>query len=419
MRHAIYLCATALLFYFATSCSKNIINPHPRKPGDSVLSIDLIFPATDSTTLANPTELIISEPGGKILLDSIVPYNTPVIAKMKTHQLFVDVTTVSFFAAAGDYTVGTTISAQPELWRVIPQGQVLPTLPNGTPTTVTYTHSPLFDFNSHFATLAVNNAGITTNYDNTDSVLTVGYEGLASDNVAYLLFPNLGTYSYQTIPSNSQTISLSHMNTTEKVFFDAPAQYSLASCLLTGYADTTDFTKNIDLYLNFQHFPLGDLQYPPHSKVPIQKYWLQVEASTANNEFVAFNGYGSTGPTGTLSLPFPASPIYTLNSNIEDSLSVSFSQKPTNWGASWLGGNVIFGIGAPPDSTVIHPLSLLNSLHSKLLAGHMPTSLSIQNFSYEIIPGLDYNGFNKQTSSTEVLSHPLFANNLLYLLFFD
>lgn len=368
----------------------------------------------------NPLELIISEPGGKILLDSIVPYNTPVIAKMKTRQLLVDVTTISFFAPAAEYVASTFKSVQPELWTVVPADQILLTSPAGTPTTVTYTHSPAFDDNStHFSTLAVNNPNTNSNYDNTDSTLIISYEGLAGDNIAYLLFPNLGLYNYQAIHSGSETISLAQMDTTAKVFYNTPSQYFLAVSSLTGYTDTTDFTKSISLYLNFQHFPLGDLQYPPHSKVPIQKYWVQVEASTANNEFVAFNSYGNTAPTGTLSVPFPATPIYTLNSTTEDSLSVSFTQQPSIWSTNWFGGNVSYSISASPDSTQIHPLSLLSSLHSKLLQGQMPTSLTIQRFNYESIPSLDYKGYIQQEASTAVLSHPFFANDLVYLLFME
>ena len=178
-------------------------------------------------------------------------------------------------------------------------------------------------------------------------------------------------------------------------------------------------SKSLSLYSNFQHLPLGDLQYPPHSKVPIQKYFVQVEASTASNEFVVFSGYGSSAPTGTFSLPFPASPIYTLHSTTEDSLSVSFSQQPTNWGTNWVGGNVSYSVVASPDSTLIHPLPLLSSLHSKLLQGQMPASLTIQNFNYENIPGLNYEGYTQQEFSTAELNHALFANDFLYLLFME
>jgi hypothetical protein len=74
---------------------------------------------------------------------------------------------------------------------------------------------------------------------------------------------------------------------------------------------------------------------------------------------------------------------------------------------------------ASPDSTQIRPLPLLTSLHSKLLQGQTLSTLTLQNFNYENIPGVDYNSYYlHQTNSAQVTKNP-FASDLLYLKFVE
>ena len=401
------------------SCSRINIKPPsapPPPPVDSTLSINLMYPNTDTTDFGSSFELIIGEPGGKILLDTIAAYNVPVLAKMTTTKAVVNVAAIIYSATLNFYSADIYTSVQPANWAVIPGNPVPLSYPNATTAQVVYTNAPAFDPNStHFSSLPANTStGVNASYDNTNHVLTINYPGRAGDDL-YILYPPLGLYSFQTVNTSHDTISLAQMDTTAKVLYSMPPQYTLATTYLTGYPDTTDFTKYLSLYLYWQPLPAADLQYPPQNLVPFQKYALDVDASTST-EYISYRTFASAPPpAGTLTLPFPATPIYTLNSTANDSFSVSFTQQPTNYGTAWTAGNIDVSIIAPPDSTQIKALPLLTALNSKLLKGQTLSTLAIQNFTYQSISGVDYNSyFLHQTNSTQLNTNP-FVNYLLYI----
>lgn len=60
--------------------------------------------------------MIISETGGKILLDTIAPFNTGIVASLKTNQASVDVTTVYYSSSASTYYVNTYKEVNPSKW---------------------------------------------------------------------------------------------------------------------------------------------------------------------------------------------------------------------------------------------------------------------------------------------------------------
>jgi hypothetical protein len=145
----------------------------------------------------------------------------------------------------------------------------------------------------------------------------------------------------------------------------------------------------------------------------MQKYALEVEASTPT-EYINYQTFGAPPAAGTLTLPFPTTPIYTLNTTANDSFSVSFSQQPTNYGTLWSAGNIDVSIIAPPDSTKIKALPLLTSLNSKLLQGRTLSTLALLTFTYESVPGMEYNSyFLHQTNSAQMNTNP-FTSDLQY-----
>jgi hypothetical protein len=311
-------------------------------------------------------------------------------------------------------------SVQPETWEVIPGNPPPLTFPNAIPGTITYTNAPQVDFNSvHFSSLPTTSTlePSVANYAN--GQLDISYSGLSGNNLAYLILPTIGQYSYQPIHAVNDTISLSQMDSTIRVSFSMPPQYSLAASTMWGYLDTTDFTKYLLLYSYYQSLSLGDLQYPPKKRVPAQKYAVDVEATSPNSEFLAYRTFGAAPPAGTLSVPFPANPIYTLNSTTNDSFSVSFAQQPTNYTTNWSAGNLNVSINAAPDSMLIRALPLVTSLHSKLLQGQSLSGLALQNFDYEIAAGQTYASYyTHQTNPQQLIQNP-FASDLLYLLFLE
>jgi hypothetical protein len=418
MRSIICLAIAVFFLCGLSSCHKTGTAPHPTSaPIDSTLSVNLTYSNADTASVGTSYELIISESGGKVLLDTIAVYNVPVIAKMTTTKAAVNVTTVTYSAAYDYYSVNIYTSVQPAKWDHIPgNSSAALSYPIGTPAKIIYTNAPDFDPNStHFSSLpAVTSTGYNILYDNPNHRVTINYDTRPA-NQLYILYPPLGLYNYQAVDTTPATISLAQMDTTAKVFFNMPPQYTLGNTFMTGYLDTTDLTKYQSLYGYDQHLAIGDLQYPPQNRVPFQKYALNLDVSTAT-EYVNYQTYGSTPlPAGAFTLPRPATPIYTLNATANDNFSVSFSQRPTDYGTDWAAGKVYVTIIAPPDSAQIKALPLLTALNSRLLQGQTLGTLAIQDFKYENISGVDYlTYFLHQTSSTPTSTNP-FASYLLYV----
>ncbi|HTR28496.1 MAG TPA: hypothetical protein VMH27_04460 [Puia sp.] len=419
MRSTIYLAIAALCLCGAYSCRQFIYPPHGgHHGGDSTISINLTYPNPDTTDYGSTFELIISEPGGRILLDTLAPYNAQIIAKMTTSKPLLDVATVIYSPTFNFYGMNVNKSVQPATWMVIPNNPLPLPFPNAIPGTITYTNAPQVDFNTvHFSSLPTTSTDQPSIADYANGQLDISYSGFSGNNLAYLILPTLGQYSYQPIHAVNDTISLSRMDSTVKVFFSMPSPYSLAASDMWGYLDTTDFTKYLLLYSYYQSLPQGDLQYPPKGGVPAQKYAVDVEATSQNGEFLVYRTFGAIPPTGTLSVPFPATPIYTLNSTANDSFSVSFAQRPTNYTTNWSAGNINVSITASPDSMLIRALPLASSLQSKLLQGKSLTGLALQNFGYETVAGQTYASYyTHQTNPQQLVQNP-FASDLLYDIF--
>jgi len=421
MRHTICLAVGTLFLCAIFSCRQINIGPYPgRPPRNTTVSIDLIYPNPDTTDYGATFELIVSEPGGKILLDTIAPYNAPIVAKMNTSKPLLDVSTVIYSPTFNFYSMIINKSVQPETWEVIPNNPPPLPYPNGIPGTITYMNAPQVDPNTiHFSSLPTTSTLEPSVADYANGQLDISYSGLSGNNLAYLILPTLGQYSYQPIHAVNDTISLSQMDTTIKVFFSMPSQYSLAASTMWGYLDTADFTKYLLLYSYYQSLPLGDLQFPPQGRVPAQKYAVDIEASSQNNEFLVYRTFGAIPPKGTLTVPFPATSIYTLNSTTNDSFSVSFAQQPTNYTTNWSAGNINVSINAAPDSMLIRALPLVTSLHSKLLQGQPLSGLALQNFGYETAAGQTYaTYYSHQTNPQQLIQNP-FASDLLYDIFLE
>jgi hypothetical protein len=421
MRYPLRLTVVALCLCVTFSCRQTLLGPHPgHHPGENTISINVIYPNTDTVDYGNSFELIVSEPGGKILIDSLAPYNVPIVTTVTTSKSLVDLTEVVYSPTFDFYSMSIDKSVTPQNGAIYLGGPLPISYPTAIPGTITYTHAPLVDQNTlHFASRHTTSDLEPSISSYTSNELDFNYSGLSGPNAAYIIFPSLGQYDYQPISAINDTISLAQMDTTVKVHVSMPPQYLLALSWMNGYPDTSDYSTYLTLYDYFEPVAIGDLQYPPRSRVPMQKYSLMIDASTANNEFLSYSTYGVTPPTGTVTPPFPTTPIYTLNSTTNDSFSVSFAQLPTSYSTSWSAGNISISIGNPPDSTHVRALALVSSLHSKLLQGKSLSGLAIQNFGYATIPGLLYSGyFTPQTNPVANLTSP-YASTLSYFIFLN
>ncbi len=408
------LAAAALAVCSIFSCRKIGIEPHPRHPGDSTYTINLTYYNTD-TTIAPGIELIISEPGGSILLDSIYGFNTPIIATIYTPATVVDVTTVFYSPTFDYYQVLVDKSVQPWKWTGFPGQGTFPVLPPGVPATATYINAPSVNINTvHFGSLSNNGPLFPFATYSSPTQLDITYSGRAGNDIAYLVLPTLGLYSYHPITGPINTIDLTRMDTTYKVHYNMPSQYTLLASVMWGYYDSTDLNQYILLFNYYDRLTMGDLQYPPQGLTPVQQYWTQITSSTPDNEFVTYRTFGNPPPS-SYTIPYPASPIYTFNAATQDSFSVTFAQKPTLYTVNYAAGNILVSINASPDSAQLRPLPFLIAINSRILRGKDLSTLAIQNFGYETLFGLDYNGyFARQTDPVQVTKHPYFATDLLY-----
>jgi hypothetical protein len=431
MKYRILLTPTiiaSVVVFFLSSCGKHN-SPTPTPPVNPDSTTTPTHPFTDTTLVINLTypdngglngqnyELIISESDGN-LLDTVVAFNTPVSLTLKKKQELVDITTIIFTPYFNSYYVTTYKAVNPATWvDVSPGTQEQLTYPNSFPSTIYYTDMPaISDINSvNFSSLpAVTSSGVELIYDynNDPTKLLVDYPGRpGTANYAYLQFPTLGLYSYHAIATAADTVDLAHLDTSILVNFTLPPQYSLRMPYLIGYPDTTDLTKYLSLYLDITNTTLADLQYPSPTKVPIQRYYLYTSATTLQNESATYVSTGNSIPT---TLPYPATPIYSVNSSQTDSFSISFTQKPTDYEISWKFGNSYFYIIAPADSTVLHAQNVFNGLKSKLLQGQSTNSLSYLGFGYTLVPGISYSDYLTQQCDTVKVTTKPFPEVLKY-----
>ena len=106
-----------LIAVIFVACHKDSTPPPvapPTTPQTGTLNINMNYPAVDTSTTTY--ELIINEPGGKVLLDTIAVVNHPVKAALRTNAKLVDVTTILLFTNPTQYYAFTYKSVDPSGW---------------------------------------------------------------------------------------------------------------------------------------------------------------------------------------------------------------------------------------------------------------------------------------------------------------
>ena len=370
----------------------------PARPVDSLLAIHLTNPDTSGEYGAN-FELIISETAGKVLLDTVAAFNTNIVATLKTTEPRVNVTTIEHYLQNNNYDVYVRRSVKPALWTNL-ASPIVNSTPNPFPSNIVYTNVPAAadTINIDFSALGASYYFSRT-YDAGQHRLWIGYTGRSGANYAYLQVPNLGLFSFQPIQTANDTVSLTHMDTTIKARLTKGAPTQLVVCFLSGYMDTTDMTKYLELYRWKYRLSADSIQYPSKSVVPVQKYFLYASSMSAiRNESYDYMAYSDTVPT---TLPYPGTLIYVINSRLNTNFSISFLQKPTRYTTAWATGNIRMEVDAPPDSTTLNALDLANSLNSKMLRGGQFGGLQfVGAFEYTMVPGVDYDSWSAHQSDS-------------------
>jgi hypothetical protein len=370
----------------------------PTPPVTGKLNINTSYP--DLTQTLTNVELIINEPGGKLLLDTVVPVNTQLTATLSTDAKLVNATTIVYNPAYTQYDVYNYRGVNPNSWNIISPPQFYyvmrpTTYQSSTPATVVYTHPPAINDPTSLNNMLmsdfsqVDNLGIPyapnqVTYQPGVS-LTINYYN-SGNNTLYLLLPQLGLYNFHNYQTALDSVDLTHMDTAVEVTYTKPASTYTVISLLRGFLDTTNPASSVLLFYGSNLIP-ADVEYPAKG---VQTYELFYLASNYSQESLIYYAYGSSVPA---TIPFPASPSYTVVANQSDSFSVQFpGPRPSFYTANWLAGTTNLTVYASPDSGVVHPLTLLNSLNSKLLAGQSFGTPVAQNLTWEQFPGLDLAG---------------------------
>jgi hypothetical protein len=399
-----------LLLVTTSSCHKDHSSPTHPLPANTTITINLGYADNIDSLNEDKWELIVKEPGGSLLLDTVVRVNTTISTTLKSSTPLVYLTTVVYYALYDSYSATSFIGVNPSTW-TSPISPInfdytlnVPVDPlPGTGTYVNYIHPPLLtDYNTYSAstnsillsdyTLASTYQVLTYSPGDPDyqpgGLLTLAYPHHAN-NPVYVLFPQTGQYNFH-VPAGSgtDTVDLTQTDTAVMIHYTVPQPYTLQSSIMYGYTDTTDFDKSMQLWFNLYTGALpADVEYPTTG---VQTYQLTTTAysSTSPSEYLIFYSYGTTIPT---SLPFPAPQAYTINSNQQDSFAVTFSSvSPSAYFTYWTVGKITFGTIASPDSTLIHPYTLLAGSGSKLLQGQNLSPLTLQSFYWQQFAGMNY-----------------------------
>jgi hypothetical protein len=385
------IAALSILFLSCTfySCKKDD-NPTPPAPP----------PVTDSTTkpssininLSTSTpgeEIIITETGGKVLLDTMSPYPNALVATLNTTQTLVDFSVVSYDTAYTQYVIKTYKGVNPSKWLSVDAGTYyLPALAGGpTLANVVYKNPPAVSFNGIWiADYAGYN--LQSGFSYPPGYIVINYSQYSPTNYVYFLLGAAGLYNFHIPQGINDTVDLSHMDTAVMLNFNVPGTFTVSSNRLNGIMDTTDFTKSIWLSPDD---PAGstawNIEYP---RKLVQEMELFVTATSPNGSAL----YYSYGDTISPTLPLLDQSAYTLSSMQFNNFAEKFTTvHPSYYYTQWVGGEINYQLYASPDSTNLNPQALLTSLNSKILQGQTLSGLSLYAFYFENATGFNYADF--------------------------
>lgn len=405
-------CSVAIFVLSGCKKSDTITPPKPTPPtGTMQLSM-----AIDSST-----ELIVSETGGNVLLDTIAAANSTLSATIHTNDALVDLTAIVYYNSFNDYNIVTYKAVNPSTW-TSPYQLIYPPYTIQFPRSYTQTNSVAFDltpattpvfnrsplapnqdstiFISYYADQPIGNGySFTTYYGGYPYYIITDYP--AGINQLYLLYTATGQYYFYTPQSTIDTVSNFIMDTARNVKVNIPSEYTQVTPLQTivnAFMDTTNLANSITLYptsTNWNAIFTSDLQIP---NIPIQKYEFGAMLTGTDSGTATFYSYADTLTT-TPSLPDQS--YYVLNAKQPSNFSVSFSKvQPTYYVVTLTNSNISWSLFASADSTSLQPLSMLTALHSKFLAAQNVTNLSFSNFYMQTVPGFDYGGFMAYSSDS-------------------
>jgi len=401
------LCALCLTL---ASCSKHDSNPGTTTTtttSTGTLSINC-YPVFNGLQ----TEVIVSEPGGAILLDTTLnKTGAPLIASLKTNDTLVDVTQVSPVAnlpTTDVYTFKSVNLARISTLGVGDYGNRYKRQATSTQAQIFYYNIPSqidlnFQDGIYWSNYVLSGkTGATA--DPTNRTLQVGFDNYQGD-YSYLLFPNTGLYSLHKQKNAIDSIDCSHLDTAVQLTFSRPVPFTAPNygIALYGLLDTTDLTKVISFadWEQISSKPGVDFEYAPTSLV--QKYEMWYTATESNNDQIFYYSLSKILPQ---SLPLPQGNDFSTSSTKADNFSVTFPNKNFSYYELSLSADttIRYKVYISPDSSTVHPVTFLTGLKSKLLQNARVSSLQLNSFNMTNFSGLNYLNFYRAGAGTSVSS---------------
>lgn len=388
-----------LMMLVLSACNKHNDQPAPpSSPADTTktptlgtVQINLNYSA-GGDTLQRKYELIITEAGGKLLLDTLSTLNVPIKASLSTNAKLFDVTTV-YWTRDSIYDVVTYKAVDPTNWASAIGGSYAINYGNPTSTAfIYYKNVPLagntftsIPFMNSYANWAGEGLGWAPNTDH----ISYSYYWQPG-NYNYFYLPALGLYKLSIPTGATDTVDCSVMDTVANINFAFNSGYHTTTRWLTGILDTANLTTSITFFDPIVNITTVDVAYPP--KLAVQKYELTVAAVDANNTNISggLYSYSSTIPTG---FTLPDASTFTVTSNQPGNFGVQFNGVSPSWYSCRYGNansTINWTIVAPPDSTTLYPLPYFMALNPKLLQGQDIASMKSYGFYFETVTGYNY-----------------------------
>ena len=401
-----------------TACHRDHVNP-PTPPADSTIEgaikLNLISsePYMPDSVRTN-VELIISEPGGKVLLDTITPANTHITASLSTNATTVNLTNIYYDAAEKVYVAKTYLGVNPSGWAgdyslsyYNPYG---PRPAVMTPDTITFANIPSQNdlvFSQNVFTGVNENIAIPNT--------AIEEYSMVPGNYAYLLCSTTGQYKMVIPDQSNETVDCSTMDQAATGSFNSSSYFTHYFTAIYGYTDSTNQNSQIWLYLNDSSLvnTLPQLEYPTKN---IQKY--AVTAAFSHGIWELAQWYACSDMVNT-NITYPDPGSYTLTATQNTHFSVNWnSAKPTYYTTYWGDSMVSWTVYSSPDSTTLNPIGLLTAQKSKLLQGQDLTKLTFGEFQFETVNGYNYAGYLGLINDSTQLWKTLVSGGVSYYKYF-
>ena len=366
------------------------------------MKISLVLP--EGSYIQNG-ELIISETGGKILLDTIGPPASTINARLHTHDTLVDVSLVlqhGYGFSEPRLTITTYKAVNPGSWKSLAGsfqpywGQTMKTVG----ATTLYRDALSYE-DVQFSTLM--NGGVNFDFSPT-LVLGVTYATIPG-NTTYLLFPWLGIYLIRTPKSLQDTVLCDTLrrDTAATRNLNSSPNYTLISTNLLGVSDSTNIYAAARVYYHYNGLAVPiQLMYPRDRK--FQKYLLESQFAASASSREKFYDYKYTDTVDNI-IHYPPAYAFVIGAAQNNNFTVTINgAKPASYKTIWTNSLVHWEFYASPDSTSLDPLAVLTAQKSKLLQGVDLTGIQLNSFVAEMVPGYGYAEYMRLLCNSALLS---------------